>query len=417
MVLNLYQNILRLSPPLLRGVLAWRQYKGKEDPARLRERRGYASHPRPEGQLVWIHAASVGEAQSALILLDKLGADHILMTSGTVTSANYLRARLPEHAIHQYIPLDTPRWVTRFLDHWKPDIALWMESELWPNMLSEIKRRHVPAALINARLSDRSFKRWQMAARSAQNVIGAFSVILAQTVDAETKYKQLGATNVHFTDNIKFSAAPLPCNAQDLSTVVNAIGLRPCWIYASTHDGEEQLASRMHERLKATYPDLLTIIAPRHPNRREQIAAFIGNAQLRGEEKVPPAPETGIYIADTMGELGLFYRAAPVAMIGRSFSVDGGGGHNPIEAAQLDCAVLSGPHVQYQQEIFDDMIAMDAARLVTDDDDLYDALMRLFSDKDYLADRQEKARAFAAKKEAVVDEVMRYIAPMMEKNA
>ena len=417
MVLGLYHNVLRLSPPLLRGVLAWRQYKGKEDPARLRERRGYASMPRPEGRLIWIHAASVGEAQSALILLDKIQADHILMTSGTVTSANYLRTRLPERAIHQYIPLDTPRWVTRFLEHWKPDVALWMESELWPNMLGGIKRRHIPAALINARLSDRSFKRWQMAGQSAKNVIGAFSVILAQTPDAAQKYKELGASNVHFTDNIKFSAAPLPCDAQDLSVMTQAIGARPCWVYASTHDGEEQLGARIHERLKTAFPDLLTIIAPRHPNRREQIAALIPDAQLRGENKTPPAPETGIYIADTMGELGLFYRAAPIAMIGRSFSFDGGGGHNPIEAAQLDCAVLSGPHVQYQQEIFDDMVAMDAARLVTDDDDLYDALMRLFSDKDYLADRQAKARAFAAKKEAVVDTVMHYLAPLTERQA
>lgn len=414
MVLRIYQNILRLSPPILRGVLAWREFKGKEDPARLRERRGYASLPRPEGKLVWIHAASVGEAQSALILIDKLAADHILMTSGTVTSANYLRARLPARAMHQYIPLDTPRWVARFLDHWRPDLVLWMESELWPNMLGEIKRRAIPAALVNARLSERSYKRWQMAPQTIKTMLGAFSVILAQTWDAEKKYKALGAQAVYFTDNIKYSAAPLPCDHQDLQALQSAIGTRPCWVYASTHDGEEQLASRIHERLKQRFPDLLTIIVPRHPDRRAQIAALIGDAQLRGPDKTPPASDTGIYIADTMGELGLFYRAAPIAMIGRSFSADGGGGHNPIEAAQLNCAVLSGPYVQFQQEIFDDMVAADAARLVTDDDDLYDALMRLLDDKPYLTDRQEKAALFAARKSAVIDTVMARLSALTE---
>lgn len=417
MVLSLYHNVLRLSPPLLRGVLAWREFKGKEDPARLAERRGYASSPRPVGTLVWIHAASVGEAQSALILIEKLTNCSVLLTSGTVTSASYIGARLPAHAIHQFMPLDAPRWVNRFLDHWKPDLALWMESELWPVMLGEIKRRNIPAVLVNARLSDRSFKRWQVARQSAQTIIGAFDTILAQTPDAAQKYKTLGAANVHFTDNIKFSAAPLPCDETDLAALTHAIGARPCWVYASTHEGEEEIASRMHERLKATFPELLTVIVPRHPNRRAQIAALIGDAQLRGESKNPPAPDTGIYIADTMGELGLFYRAAPVAMIGRSFSLDGGGGHNPIEAAQLGCAVLSGPHVQYQQEIFDDMVAAGAARLVTDDDDLYDALMRLLGDKQYLHEQQDKARTYAARKAAVVDAVMAHISPLVKRGA
>jgi len=269
------------------------------------------------------------------------------------------------------------------------------------------------AALINARLSDKSFKRWQCAPKSAQDIIGTFTTILAQTPDAAQKYTLLGAQHVVFTDNIKFSAAPLSYDEEALKILAHAIGLRPCWVYASTHDGEEQLASRMHERLKETFPDLLTIIVPRHPNRRAQIAALIGDAQLRGEDKTPPAAHTGIYIADTLGELGLFYRAVPVAMIGRSFSIDGGGGHNPIEAAQLDCAVLSGPHVQYQQEIFDEMVAQDAARLVLDDDDLYETLMRLLIDKAYLEERQQKARQFAAQKAAVINTVMTHLAPLL----
>ncbi len=416
MALGFYTSALTLATPLLRGLLAWRQSKGKEDPQRLPERMGEPSLPRPEGRLVWIHAASVGEAQSALILIDHIKNSHILVTSGTVTSAQFLSKRLPAQAIHQYMPLDAPQWVARFLDHWQPDFALWMESELWPNMLMALKARGIPAALINARLSDQSYVHWKRAPKTAHDILSCFSVILAQTQDAAQKYENLGARSVHFTDNLKYSANDLPCDQQDLQSLKDAIGPRPVWIYASTHDGEEQLAARLHARLIDDFPALLTIIVPRHPERRGQIAQSIAATQplFRSEQKTLPDAGTGIYVADTLGELGLFYRAAPIALIGRSFSHDGGGSHNPIEPAQLDCAVLTGPHYQNQQTLFDEMLAEKAALLAPTEDALYQLLKNLLSDPAYLMTQQANARNFAARKSAVIDTVMTYLTPVMK---
>lgn len=418
MVLSLYQNLLRFSGLPLRGLLAVRQWRGKEDVARSGERMGQAAMPRPVGPLAWIHAASVGEAQSALILIERLvPTHHILITSGTRTSAQYLKNRLPPAAIHQYVPLDKPQWTEKFLDHWRPDIVLWMESELWPCLLSGIKARNIPAALVNARLSDKSSTRWQLVPESAKEVLTSFTLVLAQTEDAAKKYKALGARNVHYTDNLKYSAHPLPVDTESLRDLRQAINTRPVWVYASTHAGEEELAAEWHNALKVKNPGLLTIIVPRHPDRRDEILRALKHKNLnimcRGEERRLPGPSTDIYIADTLGELGLFYSLCPVAMIGRSFSDDGGGGHNPIEATQLGCAVLSGPHVQYQQDIFNEMVAHNAAQTIPTKEAGPTFLQKLLSDPEHLNAQQEKARLFAGQKAAVIDTVMQYIKPLM----
>ncbi|MEZ5919450.1 MAG: glycosyltransferase N-terminal domain-containing protein [Alphaproteobacteria bacterium] len=211
-MLNLYQWATRHSETLLRAVLKKRVAGGKEDPARLNEREGVANWARPEGQLLWLHAASVGEAQSALILIEKLlalnPALHILVTTGTVTSAQLMEKKLPERAFHQFYPLDHPRWVTRFLDHWRPNMVLWMESELWPNMLSEIGKLSIPCALINARLSPRSYKRWRAFRHSAEALLRTFDVILTQTPQDKDYYDTLGAPQVIAAGNLKYSAHP-----------------------------------------------------------------------------------------------------------------------------------------------------------------------------------------------------------------
>lgn len=418
MALIIYHWSMRCGALLLRGLLGLRQWRGKEDAQRLPERMGVASAPRPEGWLAWIHAASVGEAQSALILINKLQKQYtVLVTSGTVTSARYLAARLPEQAIHQYVPLDAPQWVQRFIHHWNPDLVLWMESELWPNMLTHLKEKNIPAVLVNARLSNRSFQRWRALPDAAQRLMDCFPLILAQTQEAAEKYKKLGAESVFYTDNIKYSAAPLPFDQKELSAMQQAIGKRPLWLYASTHDGEEEMAARIHQTLADDFPDLLSIIVPRHPERGPVIEKALEGMviQRRSLDGAPPAPETQIYIADTLGELGLFYCLSPIAVIGRSLSKDGGGGHNPIEAAQMNCAVLSGPHVQYQQALFDDMARCDAALVVTDETALSQALSRLLGDTPYLIQQQNNARLYAEKKAGVIDTVMGYLQPLLSR--
>ncbi len=451
-LLELYRAVTALGAPLLRLLLALRARRGKEDLSRMAERRGYPSQVRPEGGLVWLHAASVGEAQSALILIDTLTrtlpGTRLLVTTGTVTSAALMQKRLPEGAFHQFLPLDSPAWVGRFLDHWAPSCALWMESELWPNMLREIRRRGIPAALVNARVSPRSARRWARAGGAAAEILSAFSVCLAQSEEDAAALRRLGARNVQIMENLKYAAAPLPCDVAALARLRRAVGaagqeqgqgrgvaLRPLWLYASTHAGEEALACRIHAALKAEIPDLLTIIVPRHPARGPEVLetcrAFGLTARRRGaatdarkgdertkdgeNEAVSIVPEAGddLYIADTLGELGLFYRLAPVACIGRSFSTDGGGGHNPIEAAQLGCAVLHGPKVQNLETIYTEMGAQGAAIRLADAEALRTTLLRLLTQGEDLCAAREAAQVFAERKAGAANDVLTLLEPLV----
>ena len=414
MFLKTYRFLTVLLAPLFDYILARRVKQGREEEARIDECRGVAGRPRPEcAALFWVHAASVGESQSALRLIHDILARYadaqVLVTTGTVTSAKLMAQKLPERAFHQYYPLDRPDWVDRFVAHWRPDFVIWMESELWPNMLRTLAARDIPAVLLNARLSERSGKRWGMVKSAARTLLQTFSMIFAQTPRDGQAFEALGARKVVVSGNIKYSALPLPCDQGDLDDLKASVKGRPVWVYASTHSGEEALAMQVHQRLQTQYPDLLTIIALRHPHRRDEVVEICQEADLahcvRGEGKSLPGEKDHIYIVDTMGELGLFYRLAPIAMIGRSFSDDGGGGHNPIEAAQLGAAVLSGAHVRYQQEIFDEMKGRGAAKILQKPDELYDALYHLFGHEDALAALQLKGADFVAAKDGILQHV------------
>lgn len=422
-LLDFYVALMRLAGgPCLRALLRWRLAQGKEDPARLPERMGRAGKARPPGPLVWIHGASVGEAQSALILIDRIlerePACGILLTTGTVSSAGLMTARLPPGAFHQYYPLDHPDWTAAFLDHWRPDAALWIESELWPCMLDAIQTRNIPAALVNARLSPRSLRRWRLIPKTAQALMKTFRLCLAQSeIDADS-LRSLGAVNVSVAGNLKFSAAPLTCDQTALKNLRTALGSRPCWLYASTHAGEEELACRIHGRLKEKIPDLLTILVPRHPERGDDIRTACEpyglNLCLRGPACVLPDPQTEIYIADTFGELGLFYRLSPLACVGRSFSLDGGGGHNPIEPARLGCAVLHGPAVGNLAQIYQPMDRDGAALCVQDEAEFSATVLRLLTDSDCLKALQDRGRAFAQDQDGVIDRVLAALDPVLK---
>lgn len=418
-LLWVYKKAMTLGEPAIRALLAHRARKGKEDPARITERYGIPSRPRPAGPLIWVHVASVGEAQSMIALVEMVLAQmpdaQVLLTSITTTSAQLLESRLPARAFHQYSPVDHPDWVRRFLDHWNPNLVLWAESELWPNTLMLLKKRHIPTTLLNAHMSEKSFRNWSKAPRLAEDMLSTFMGILAQTDEDAERYTQLGGRSVVVTDNIKYSADPLPCNDDDLAALKSAIGNRPVWLYASTHDGEERLACLTHKALSGQFPDLLTIIAPRHPARAKEIEAVIGmhdlTFQTRTTEKKLPGPADQIYLADTMGELGLFYRAAPVACIGRSFSNDGGGGHNPIEPAMLGCAVLHGPHVQNLGRIFAEMNKAGAALLVVAEDHLPADIGHLLASPERLKELQDLGYAFASQKAGILNKIAEELEP------
>ncbi|HSM96328.1 MAG TPA: 3-deoxy-D-manno-octulosonic acid transferase [Rhizomicrobium sp.] len=333
--------------PAVPFFLRQRALRGKEDTARIRERLGHAGVNRPEGKLIWIHGASVGESVSALPLIDAFlkSGHNVLVTSGTVTSARLMAERLPGRAIHQFAPVDTPAATSRFLSHWRPDAALFIESELWPNLLFRAGGMGVKLALVNGRMSERSFRGWRRAPRIARALLSLFDVCLAQDAPTAKRLTALGARNVEITGSLKADAPPLPADETKLADLRNAIGSRPVLLAASTHPGEDETILPAQDRLREDFPDLLTIIAPRHPERGADIAMLCGSRTvLRRSQGALPATDTQVYVADTIGELGLLYRVAPFAFIGGSLIPHGG--QNPLEPARLGCAVLTGPHTE-----------------------------------------------------------------------
>ncbi len=417
----LYKRTMTLGKPLIMSLLNQRLKNGKEDPDRLSERFGVPGRTRHENSpLLWVHVASVGEAQSMLhlihLFLEQNTTASVMVTSITRTSAALLEKRLPARAFHQYLPIDRPKWVKRFLDYWRPDIILWAESELWPAILSEIGQRHLPMALINARMSQKSFKNWSRVKGLAENILSAFTVILTQSDQDKDYYTALGARSVSSIGNIKFAAPPLPYTEQDLQLLQSASQHRPLWVYASTHAGEEELAAETHIALNDIFPDLLTIIIPRHPERREQIKNALAPYGLkittRTDHKILPSPDTNIYLVDTLGELGLFYRLSPLSCIGRSFSKDGGGGHNPLEAAQLGSAVLHGPNVQNLNDIYKPMDESGAALKLETPDSLAPALRQFLSDKESLKNLAEKGYSFAQGHKQILSKLTEELEPV-----
>lgn len=425
MLLSTYNRILGSSGWLLKRYLQRRLARGKEDEARLPERMGVASHKRPDGYLIWIHAASVGETQSALILIKALNEAfqgkniHFLVTSVTVTSATLMAQRLPDNAIHQYIPIDHPVWTRNFFDHWKPDIAFCIESELWPNLLKFIRKRHIPSALVNGRMSERSYKRWKKVRGTAHEMLGAFDIILSQTERDKEWFTDLGAQMAIVTDNLKYSAKPLPYDAKLLGKFEKHLKDRPVWVYASTHGGEEELALATHNALRGKIKDLFTIIVPRHPDRRDEIKSNLKAADnkdiaFRSDEDMPPK-NCSFYVADTLGELGLFYALSDIALIGRTFSNDGGGGHNPMEGALLECACLSGPNYQNQTQLTEDMLEAGGIEIVAEKNDLGPTLERLFQDDQARAELVSAGLTFAKAKAGVIDHVLEELEPLFLK--
>ena len=367
-----------------KSFLRWRTKHGKEDPDRLRERLGHANRPRPEGALAWVHGASVGEGLALLPFIEQLAARgfHILLTTGTVTSSRVLATRIPDTIIHQFAPLDGPRIAQRFLGYWRPDLICFAESELWPNILGQAERQGIPLVLVNARMSQRSFARWKMMAGLIAPLLQAFDLILAQTDEDASRFTHLGARKVQQTGNLKFDVPPPPADPTELAGLSAALHRRPVWVAASTHMGEDEICCAVHRRVKAHLPCLLTIIVPRRADRGSGLAdhaAALGlTASLRSRQQTIE-PNTDIYIADTMGELGLFFRVANTVFVGKSL-LENGGGQNPIEPAKLGNAIVHGPHVANFAAVYATFDRLQGGISVQGEVDLAETLSALLSD-------------------------------------
>jgi 3-deoxy-D-manno-octulosonic-acid transferase len=380
--LRAYRLASAATRPLAPLLLAERQRRGKEHGTRRRERAGHPGQARPTGPLVWVHGASVGELISVLPLIERIAARDIgvLVTTGTVTSSGLAEQRLSPGVIHQFVPLDVPRFVRRFLDHWQPDLALFVESDLWPNRIIEASRRRVPMIMVNGRLSENSFRRWRRLPSAILNLLGRFDLCLARTPADAERLNALGAPRIVTAGDLKLDVPAPPCNQAKLAALKQAVGQRPVIAAASTHEGEESAMIEAHRRLRPHFPGLITLIVPRHPERGTRVAELAATAGLavvqrsRGEA---PASSTDIYVADTVGELGIIYRLAPIVFVGGSLVRHGG--QNPIEPAKLGAAIVHGPHVWNFTEIYGALDEAHGAERVEDANRLVAAIGALMA--------------------------------------
>ncbi len=411
-----YRTTTALLEPAVLGLLLWRQRKGREERSRLGERQGYPSRQRPKGHLIWVHGASIGETLSLLPIVERLTQRGlaVLVTSGTRTSASLIARRLPPGAVHQFVPLDVPRYVRRFLDHWRPDLALIAESEIWPNTIMALDERRIPLVMANGRMSDRSLQRWQKLPGVIKSLLERFALCLAQTQDDAERLARLGAPRVVVTGNLKFDASPPPADPRVVAHLSGLIAGRPVWLAASTHPGEEGVIVAVHRALAKRHPHLLTIIAPRHPHRGPEVAAISAQAGLRASrrsEGIHPDRATDVYVADTVGEMGLFYRLSPIVLMGGTLVPIGG--HNPIEPAKLGAAILHGPHTHAAAEIYDAIDLARGALLVKDSTALARAVSELLTNTALTRDMSRAAGEAVQALGGAVERTMQSIEPFI----
>ena len=416
-LLSFYRKAGHLLGPALNLLLERRTKRGKEERSRRPERFGISSRHRPAGPLVWVHAASVGETNAAMPVIREITARNInvLLTTGTVTSAKIARDQLPERAIHQYVPFDAEPYIKPFLDNWAPDLALLVESEIWPLTLAELGDRSIPVVILNGHISTRSVEHWQRVRTFATQVFGNIDLCLAQSEEDAALFSRLGVISAKSTGNLKFDRDPPFVDADALEDARKLVAGRPVWIAASTHADEESLALSAHAEILKQAADSLLIIAPRHPQRGEEIAELIRKAGLsvavRSKGEVPGAG-IEVYLADTIGDLGLLYRLSEVAFVGGSFAERGG--QNPVEPAQLGIPVLHGPNVRNFKGIYQDLNKVGGAWRCATEADFKQAVNKLLFDAGKRALLAQTAESYVAGQRGALGRTLDALNPFLE---
>lgn len=415
MFIRIYNTLIRILYPLvIKRYIKKRQLNGKEDVKRFNERIGRPAKKRPEGKLIWLHGASVGESLSMLPLINKLlesyPDSHVMVTTGTVTSAEVMEKRLPERAFHQYIPIDNPAFVTRFIRHWQPDLVLWFESDLWPALLSGIKRKNIPLILVNGRISNKSFKRWQQFDFISKELLDCFTFCLGQSEEDAYRLRVLGAKNSMCLGNLKYAGINPPVDPDKKAEIESQINSRPLWVVSSTHHDEELKIGRFLKKTNSEVPGLLTLIAPRHPNRgpeiQEQLNSLGLKTALRSKgEKI--TPDTDVYIADTIGEVGIWYDLSPIVFIGGSLIPHGG--QNFMEPSRFRDAVIVGPYMHNFTDAMNRAKKADAVIQINDAAELETTLLQLLKNKDLLEAKRSLAYNWAYGEAKVLDGIVEKI--------
>jgi len=416
LALQLYRLATAMFEPFAPLLLKARVKRGKEDAARVGERLGHSPLARPAGPLVWLHGASVGESLSHLPLIDHLRQERpdltLLVTSGTRTAADLLSARLPSGVIHHYVPIDAPRAVARFLDHWRPDLALFVESELWPNLILAAKKRGVILALLSARMTKVSADGWARWPKTAKALLSSFDLIQAQDGASAERLAALGGT-VQGLANLKSLALPLDHDPAALEALRHGVAGRAVLLAASTHEGEDEIMLRAYGSVPEPKP--LLILAPRHPERGRAVAKLARDQGLSAARRAaaePLEPATQVYVADTLGEMGLFYRLASLAIIGGSF-LPGIGGHNPLEGARLGVTMMCGDQVFNFAEVCGDMERAQGLVLVASEIELMSALNDLLTHSAKAKALGASAARFAAQDGGQMAAIWQALSPLL----
>lgn len=415
-----YRLMTRVLEPLAPRLLDARVKQGKEDRRRVDERLGIAGCPRPAGDLVWLHGVSVGETLSLLPVVErfrKLRPDlTLLVTSGTLTSAELLARRLPPEVIHQFAPVDGPAAVTRFLDHWRPGLGIFVESELWPNLLTAAQARGVKLALVSARITEKTAEGWGRAPGMARRILSSFDRVMPQDEASASRLEALGARSDGLV-NLKLSGGPLPHDTAAFSHLSAAIGDRPVVVAASTHPGEELAIVHALDDLGDR---ICLILVPRHPERGVEVATALTREGYRfvlRSRGGTLGPDTDLYVADTLGELGLFLRLADVVIMGGSFGSSLGlapvGGHNPLEPARLGKPLIAGPDAANWATVTTDLQAAGALSVIETPADLSGIIAALLADPAAARAMGDRARRAAVDAGSGLDRLWDVLQPLM----
>jgi len=417
-MIYIYKYLTLILSPFIDLYFGIRRKKGKEDAKRFPERLGKPSLPRPTKPVIWVHCASVGEVFSVIPLVKKIKDNYeniaVLITTGTVSSANLLKNKLPAGCFHQYAPIDKLIAVQRFLAYWKPSLALWVESEIWPNMLAETKKTGCKIIQVNARISENSYKKWLSLKKVINKLLANFSLSLVQSATDEKRFIALGAENVKMLGNLKFDSPLLPASPKKTGELVQVIKDRPVFLCASTHRGEEEFIVETHRILKQSFPNLLTIIAPRHPDRAgeiiEEFSSKLNFARRSLQENIED--KTDIYLADTMGELGIFYRIASIVFMGGSLIPHGG--QNPIEPARLECVVIVGKHTHNFKQIYGEMEEGGLLNRINDAEELAEQVKFFLDNPTSLDAMALQVMQLVKEKTGVIDKYLHEIEPYLK---
>ncbi len=412
--LFLYTLLTVLFSPIILAWILVRIIRKKEDFSRFNERMGWSFKSRPKGRLIWMHGASVGECLSMMPLVEEIlrqdATAHVMVTSGTRTSAELMAKRLPARAFHQYIPVDFPWAAHWFVKHWNADCVLWFESDFWPNLLKAVSGNKKPLVLLNGRISDRSFERWGKAKWFIGPLLKRFSLCFGQTNEDAERLEKLGALQTVSVGNLKFAAVNPPYDNVELKELLGQIGKRPCCIAASTHAGEEEMIAGFHGDVKRAFPSFLSIIVPRHPERADEVEAlftmrgFVVARRSRGDKI---SSDIDVYLADTIGEMGLIYRLAPIVFVGGSLVPFGG--QNMLEPMRLSRLVLVGPYTFNFREIVKQASEEGALVRVQTASEVLGNVVRYLTHPEEMEPVMKRAHIFATSQMAVLDRVYKML--------